>query len=170
MSVEAREQAINDGFKPIRDFDYDGRFSDVLELNEKAIKKAFGIAGLDYGGITIEPMPQSDIEKSRGRWNRRLFTTEKGDNGWKIQVNDEAMMERLIRKDLKKSHQENFTQELNGLIKSAVLACVRKEWRLEINPKGYLFTALDLMEFIDNIRCSLFLYQGDGRTLVRKSK
>lgn len=171
MSVEAREQAINDGFKPIRDFGYDDRFPYAIEVNEDAIKKAFRVAELDYcNGITIEPMPQSDVERSRGRWNRRLFATGKGDNGWKIQVNDEVMMERLERKDPRKSHRENFIQGLNGLIKSAVLECVRKEWRLEMNPKGYLFTALDLMEFIDNARCSLFLYRGDGRTLVRESK
>ncbi len=171
MSPETRARPIHDGFKPIGDFGYNGRFPDAIEVNEKAIEGAFGTAGLDYcNGIIIEQMSQSDVERSRGRWVRHLFVTEKINDRWRIRINDEVMMERSEGKDPNKGHQENFTQELNGLLKKAVLECVSKEWRLDVQSEKFSSLALKPFEIFDKAKCSLFLYLGNGRTLVRQGK
>lgn len=164
MSLETRERTVNDGFKPIEQ----SRFPCPIELNERAIKKIFESGGLDYHGVTIEPMPQLDVEKSRHQQNRQLFTTEKVDNGWRIQINDEAMMAKSRKKWFRKTHQESFTQELNDVIKSAVLECVKKEWRLEMEAEKFSFLPLIVLQLYHIAISKYFLHLGDGKNLVKE--
>lgn len=164
MSPEARERTVNDGFKSIEQ----SRFPCSMELNERVIRRIFESGGLDYHGVTIEPMFQSDVEKSRHQQNRQLFTTEKVDNRWRIQVNDEAMMAKSRRKWFRKTHQESFAQELNGVIKSAVLECVKKEWRLEMEAEEFSFLPLIVLQLYHIAISNYILHLGDGKTLVRE--
>lgn len=172
MGVEDRRRPdleLTSGFKSIKNFNYDGRFLNAIEVNEKAIKKVFGLAGLVYSGIAIESMPQSDMDVSKGLRKKPLFMTEKVNNGWKIQINDGEMMARLEKKDSRDGHRKEFIQELNGLIKAAVLECIRKEKFSNRKDSDLPLFGLP-PEALHIARCWLFLHPKSGITLARESK
>lgn len=157
---------LTSGFKSIKDFNYGGRFLNAIEVNEKAIKQVFELAGLVYSGIAIESMPRPDIDISTGRRKKPLFTTEKINNRWRIQVNDEEMMEKLERKDSRDGHRKEFIQELNGLIKAAVFECIRKERSLNGDTLSF-----DVQpEALNIVRPWFFVHPLSGVTLTRESK
>ena len=170
MSVETRVRApINYGFKPMEGFSDQRRFPPAMQMNEEAIKHVFALAGLDYGGIAIEPMSQSEVVSNSGR-KKKLFVTEKVNNRWRIQVVDGEMKSRSEKKNSRDDHWKSFIQELNGIIKEAVLDCMVKEERLEAQSGKFSTVVLKAFEIYDSLNCRRFLYLGNGRTLVRESK
>lgn len=168
MSLETRARTINDGFERMEGFDDQRRFPPAMQVNKLAIKKAFGIAGLACSGITIEPMSQSDMAMNKGS----LFITEKVDNGWKITVNDGEMKTNSAKKKSRDDHWESFTQEFNGVIRSAVWSCILEEKRLErTQAKEFSRPILAVINFFEREWCDVSFFRlGDGKTLVRESK
>lgn len=158
---------LPDGFKPIKDFGYNGRFPAVMEVNEKAIKEVFELAGLGYSGIVIESMSQSDIDISKGRKNL-LFTTDRVNNRWRIQINDEEMIARLEKKGSRDDYRKRFIPQFNGLIKDAVLECIRKEKLSNRQDSDLPLFGLP-PEAYDITMCWFFLHPVSGITLVKGS-
>ncbi|MDO8620741.1 MAG: hypothetical protein Q7R31_00430 [Candidatus Levybacteria bacterium] len=183
MSIETGERAgIGDGFRPMEGFNYNGSFSTVMQVNEEAINKAFGIAGLAYGGIDIKSMPQSGKDIDKGLRKNPLLTTAKVNNRWRIEIDDVAMVTKLVKEGSGGGNQKRFIQQFDSLMKAAVLECVIKEKHLETQSEDFSalvlktitldFSALALKTFpwYDIARCWLFLYPKNGITLVRESK
>ncbi len=167
MNVETGRRGIDDGFKPMEGFSDQRRFPPAMQINEEVMRRAFKKAGLAYGGITIEPMSQSDMVMNKGR----LFVTEKVDNGWKITVNDGEMKINSAKKNSRDGHWESFTQEFNDIIRSAVWSCISEEKHLErTQAKEFSRPVLAVINFLETEWCDVFFRLGDGRTLVRKSK
>lgn len=129
---------------------YGGNFAQNMELDRKGIEAVLKIAHLN-GRVFLFAMPKSrdrslngvnedgsadatetvlfdenqeDLEDEKNP----LFRTVPVPEGWKIEINDEMMLEKLQEERLTgKKLQAKFVQGFNGIFTAAVFECIRRE-------------------------------------------
>lgn len=137
--------------------EYNGHYSQAMELNREAVETVLRIAHLD-GPVFLTSMPYS-----RGRSldansdgsvsaKNSLFSGKKIDEenenphmkiaslpvGWKIEVNDQAIMANLMERKLDpQNRQKVFIKEFNGLIINGLWDCIAKEKLSNIKDKYF---------------------------------
>lgn len=128
---------------------YGGSYGKNMELDRKGIEAVLRIAHLN-GKVFLSSMPKSrdrslegvnkdgsvEVKKTlmledetQGKdENNPLLRTVPIPEGWRIEINDEMMMEELQKKKLTgKKLQGKFVQGFNGVFTTSVFECIRRE-------------------------------------------
>lgn len=129
---------------------YNGNYAQSMELDRKGIEAVLKIAHLngkvslssmpksrdrsldgvnDDGSIAAKKTPMFDDKAQRLEDKKNpLYRTVPVAEGWRIEINDEMMMEKLQKKGLTgKKLQGKFVQEFNGIFTTAVFECITRE-------------------------------------------
>lgn len=129
---------------------YGGSYAKNMELDRKGIEAVLRIAHLN-GKVFLSSMPKSrdrslngvnedgsisakktiifdnETQKLEDEENP-LYRTVPVAEGWKIEINDEMIMEELQTKRFTgKKHQEKFIQGFNEIFKASLFECIRRE-------------------------------------------
>jgi hypothetical protein len=159
---------------------YGGNFAKDMQLNKHAVEQVAKIASLDGQIIltSLSPNRQRSIDANSDgsvTSKKRLFweeTVEKEEGnpaflvtsipqGWKIEINDQKLTERLAERKSGKNLRQVFVARFNSLLRQAIFECVRRE-KLTGEKDDNFYTKLFLSVLSAGIPSLFFLGGGDG--------
>jgi hypothetical protein len=138
---------------------YGGHYADSMELNRKAIERVLKLAHLDgkvfltSRGVSrdrsIDANPDGSVTSKKS-----LFIREKPEDedknpysrvisipeGWKIEINDQRIMEELIDKRMsEKKTKATFVNKFDNLLGEKLLQCIVQEKLSTIKDKNFKY-------------------------------